>query len=400
MELTKVFLSAELADNHESKICSQKKFFRVAGVFSCLFILSLLWAAPASAASPAEIQAKYRNARSLHENGEFESAVRAYKEIKVLQYHPILDYRIGECYEELNQYRLAIAAYELYIKYYGKFTPGKNHPTEENAKARVKKLKLKLETPYHPDLKKKPEHRDPYGAPEFDGPPEDRTHKDTFPLWRAMHFGVDLGYSSLSSGDFAHLTGQGVGIGLWAHYRPLLYLSVGVSGFFNSFVGATGDVKGRPSLGAVGLDVRGHLPFMNYGTSGGRFELWGNVFGGFSGFQIETKPILDIGNRTIKYTAAGGALGAGVGLEWFSTGFLSFGFSMKILKPILRTTSEHETRFDDLEGEFDRIFRFQPDENPNMGFLWYIGFSGTIHLYFPKDGRHTPPPPPEPHGHD
>ena len=95
-------------------------------------------------ASASEIRSKYKNAKKLYADGKYEKAITAFKEVKVLKYHPILDYRIGQCYESLGQLKLAITSYELYVKYHGKFPPGKNHPTKKEVKTRIEGLRLRL----------------------------------------------------------------------------------------------------------------------------------------------------------------------------------------------------------------------------------------------------------------
>lgn len=392
------------------------------------FMTLSIGSSEARGASASEIRVKYKNAKNLYAEGKYEKAITAFKEVKVLKYHPILDYRIGQCYESLGQLKLAITSYQLYVKYRGKFPPGKNHPTKKEVKTRVDGLKLRLKgappptpdptpgtptqpgtetpssdtpspwTPTQPGTETPGSDTPSPGTPTQPGtdpdspgspntgkggngglppgghhpPPPRRPKHKGFPQWRNVYFGADIGVGGNTLGDLSQDVTQGIGGSAYVFFRPFLYLSVGLSGMFVNLGNANTKLYAEnPTLGALGLDVRGHLPLTPFHRRGFRLEVWGSLFAGYAGMNLKTQ-----GDNTVEatYKANGGAVGAGAGVEWFLSRWLSMGMSFRLLKPVL-TPSAESKKLD------ENAFNFAP-EDPDFGVLWYTGVSGTIHLFF------------------
>jgi hypothetical protein len=364
----------------------------IVGLLASALVLTAL-SPHAHAASAQEIRNKYQAAKKLQADGKYEEAITAFKEVKVLRYHPILDYRIGQCYEALNQLKLAITSYKLYLKFYDRFTPGKNHPKKPVVRQKIEQLEARSTAPpvtlppdtappsdppegktagqqghqpghYYPDQPGGGRH--PPGHP--DQPPG--VHKKpSFPKWKAFYLGADFGAAGFSGGDLGDASSYGLGLSAWIFYRPLRYISAGVVGIYDTMtVDSSGSIySGRPTLGSVQLEVRGHLPFYAHGSNTTGLELWAGASAGYAGLSLEVDGLSDT------YRADGGIVGASVGAELSLYGWMSVGAIARLAKPFLETSSDHT-------GETVQA-EWTLDEGPDEGVVWYIGFSTTFHLF-------------------
>lgn len=124
---------------------------------------------PATPATPAarpskaaQTQAAYERARKLFRQSRYKEAIRAFEEVKDLQYHPILDYGIAKCHEGLQDFQSSIYYLEKYVRNYLKHTMSKRHPTIADAKVKIGVLKKRLK-----ELKARPR---PRPGPDRPGP--------------------------------------------------------------------------------------------------------------------------------------------------------------------------------------------------------------------------------------
>lgn len=108
--------------------------------------------APAPTATPPgtrpstaqQTQAAYEKARRLFRQSRYKPAIRAFEEVKDLQYHPILDYGIAKCHEGLLDYKSAIYYLHKYVRNYTRHKMSKRHPTLADAKVKIGVLKKRL----------------------------------------------------------------------------------------------------------------------------------------------------------------------------------------------------------------------------------------------------------------
>jgi hypothetical protein len=367
----------------------------------------------ARGASNAEVRRKYQNAKKLYRAGRYEQAITAFKEIKVLRYHPILDYRIGQCYEALGQVQPAIVSFKLYIKYYGKFTPGKNHPSKKEVRARIARLQsgnIPPTTPppdggsgaLPPSTKT---DAGPAGASDQSGggqtpppggmgpqhgsgqdeyPPPEPPKKMGYPRWKGLFFGADVATMGFSGGDLGNLSSYGVGGSLWAFYRPFEYLSGGLVGSISSLQSNKIYYSKRPTFAFAAVEVRGHLPLLSHRSRRyHQVEIWGGVFGGYANLKLDfdasNVDTITTNNLPTKYDVNGGVIGAVAGAEWYWVQWISLGMTFRVAKAFLPGDDAF-----DFAGKTATSWDgmgWDPAEGIDEGTLWYIGVSATFHLF-------------------
>ncbi|MFH2009272.1 MAG: tetratricopeptide repeat protein [bacterium] len=76
--------------------------------------------------------------------GKCDDAIRIYREIMAIEYHPIQVYRIGQCYEYKREWRSAISSYTAYVRDISKFPTATGQPTKADAKQRIARLQRKV----------------------------------------------------------------------------------------------------------------------------------------------------------------------------------------------------------------------------------------------------------------
>lgn len=76
--------------------------------------------------------------------GRCRDAIRIYRAIMKVDYHPMQIYRIGQCYEYRRHWKQAISAYLAFVRDYAKHPKRKGQPTLAFAKKRIARLQSKL----------------------------------------------------------------------------------------------------------------------------------------------------------------------------------------------------------------------------------------------------------------
>ena len=348
-----------------------------------------------------DIRQSYLNAKKLYGEKNYKDAIKAFNEIRKTRYHPILDYRIGLCYEALKDYKNAKTYYKVYIEYYDNGYPvGKNHPKPKDVKKRIENLEAAKAPPVTPapaveveDLKPaastetdKPTteatqtHYDPYteqappGYDEYDTPPPPppprrgyrRPGHPRVDRWASLYITGDFGGAGLA-GDTADDAGyDGGGGGAWAgvFFRPLAFLSAGVLVGGHGYLPKSSDDYDN-ELGHIfaGVAVRGHLPLMGYTWQPWSMEIFGELSGGFAYSTIENMSGLEESMR-------GAFLGAGAGIDIYLARWLSVGALFRVVKPFW-----NKACVDGTCNEFGDGAEAPED------IAIYGGFSATLHLY-------------------
>lgn len=318
-----------------------------------------------------KVAAKYKTAKELQEAGKYDKAILAFTEIKALQYHPILDYRIGYCHEQLAEHKQAISFYQLYVKYYGTRPPGKNHPTVEEVKAKITKLQAILASkprnvpgsrskePVHaspggsgssPTLPVKsspgaskpgpgngpktassdPSTQDPgYPPPP---PPPPTVKKEVFPKGRALYLTLDLGFNP-STADLAEDHNGSAGFFIGLYYRPIIYISAGGLIGVNSYVPKEENSNSKPMAINLMLDLRAHMPLGRWSMQAFKGELWAGALFGYSMLKARMDPLSGAsGDILLK----GPGVGASIGADLSMARWLTLGLAFRVIKPFFR----------------------------------------------------------------
>lgn len=358
-----------------------------------------------------KVRQAYLKAKKLYKGKDYSKAIRAFSEVRKMKYHPILDYRIGLCYEALKQYKKAKAFFKVYVKYYDKgFPVGKNHPTTAAVKKRMKNLddaKTPPVTPAPavavgnvqptepttpPTRPTRPTARASQAqyAPYTDAPPPGyenapppppppaygpgRRVPRRFARWASLYITGDFGAAGLS-GDTEDAGYDEGGAGAWAgiFYRPSAFVSGGVIFGGHAYRPKSElESAGAGDLGQIftGLEVRGHLPLMGYTWRPWSLELWGGLSGGFAYAMADT----EVMGQTSENTLQGGFIGASVGADLYLTRWLSIGALVRVVKPFWNKACVDDDCVD--KDELEDAGGEMPDDVAIYG-----GFSATLHLY-------------------
>jgi hypothetical protein len=356
-------------------------------------IVGLLLAVPnggtpvlAQAADKGEqVKVAYENARKLYRQGKYQEAIKAFDEVKDLQYHPILDYGLANCYEALRDYNKAVYYLDKYLRNYPKFQMSPKHPSKEDVAEKIKALKERAAapagsgdpTPPTPPRDATPGGQtgdpvpgpDPYAVPPPPGdgavggggaPPPGSGPPAGPPAAfarRSLMFSVDAGVAAFAGySDGSGLSDTSTGGGLFASAIWRFVLGIGVSG---GFVAVGSDATdGGPAVLALGaLEVRGFLPV-------GRLDFWGSVGIGYGVIAS------DDGMNT--YSASGPALTVAAGMDWFIARSLSIGVLGRVYRIF-------PTKFC-VEGSGMDSCSTSDLGDYNPGVAWYLGVSATYYL--------------------
>jgi hypothetical protein len=337
-----------------------------------------------------QVKVAYEKARRLYRQGKYNDAIKAFDEVKDLQYHPILDYGLANCYEAQRDYAKATYYLEKYLNNYSKFTMSPKHPSLDDVKEKIKALKARIAAgasdpgtpPTPPPTDATPGGSagdpvpgpDPYAVPPPPGgdgatppggqPPGQPYAPPPGPYRRSLILSLDVGASAMAaagaSGWYGD-TGTGGGLYFSAIWRFIPYLGLGLNGGF-SVVGSSSSLTDSNVLfGVVALELRGFVPL------GRMFDLWAGLGIGYGASSSGSD-----------YSVAGPALAVTLGFEWF----VSRMFSVGLITRLYRMFPTKYCAWNTTENE--RVCGSLPD-NADTGVVWYFGVSGTYHL--PLVGR-------------
>ena len=344
-----------------------------------------------------DVGAQYRKGRLLQANGRYRQAIKVFIKLKGLHYHPILDYRIGECHEALKRYRKAIDSYRLYVKFCGTKRRGKKHPTRQAVLQRIHDLQKRAgsatpaptRAPPGPGPAPSAQARTPpahvKGTPRRPGqptvephpsvprggvspgqpPPTTRKKHRGFPRWRAFYVAADVGYNGVA-GEIADNYHGGVGGYIGFFYRPLLFLSAGVFGTANYFRPKNNAVLDDLTSLVAGLEVRGHLPLRAWASGPWYFELWASFMAGYAHLSSRV-----VGAE--KFRLRGPAVGFGLGAELYPLRWLSVGMNFRGVKAIYDEACYEDTGCVSL-GDSQAA-------DVESDLIFYMGLSATFHFF-------------------
>ncbi len=341
-----------------------------------------------------QVREAYLNANKLYGEKKYVEAIKAYNEVRRTMYHPILDYRIGLCYEALKDYNNAKRFYRVYIKYYDQGYPvGRNHPSPEDVRKRIKALESAKAPPVTPappveiedvepsaqptgeDAEAQQAQYAPYteqappGYEQYDHhppppPPHHHPgpgHPGMYARWANLFITADVGGTALFGDTAEDAFDQGGG-GAWAgiYFRPLPFLSGGLlfGGHGYTLYDRNPYYDSNMTILFAGGAVRGHVPLMGYTWRPWVIELFGELSGGFSQGSI---------GRDI--TLRGGFLGAAGGVDLYLARWLSVGILARLAKPFWSSS------------KIDTAPGITTDLHENNDVSVYFGFSTTLHLH-------------------
>jgi len=350
----------------------------------------------------AQTQAAYERARRLFRQSRYKAAIRAFEEVKDLQYHPILDYGIAKCHEGLQDYKSAIYYLKKYVRNFGRHKMSKRHPTVTDAKVKIGVLKKRLK-----EMKTQPRMGpgpvDPVTPPPAPGEIQPRvraaatprtTGAEAFPgpspfrgpvfsgvnppkpTWIRrsiiLYFGLGGGAFNREDTDTLgeHLSANG-GLTLGLVWRINPYVAIGPTAYISGGVTqdrfSLADLGGDDTDGArllyanVLLETRAILPVS-------RVDLWIGFAIGYTHVSLD----YDIYNGTrhgeVEVTLPSLGLRGAVGLDIF----LSEGFTLGLVLSFSGTVPGKVCVQD--EG------CTKPLERHNPGVLWHLGMTFNWHL--------------------
>jgi len=349
-----------------------------------------------------QTQAAYEKARRLFRQSRYKAAIRAFEEVKDLQYHPILDYGIAKCHEGLGDFKSAIYYLHKYLRNFGRHKMSKRHPTVADARVKIGVLTERLKDrkarpaigpgprpgvinpvtpPPAPDetpvgtRTRAAATAQPVGGEAFPGP---------YPFGGRVFSGVNppapswvrrsiILYFGLGGGAFSreevgtlgeHLSANG-GLTLGLLWRINPYVAVGPTAYIAG--GVTRDIFNVPDLGATTdgarllyanllLEARGILPVS-------RVDFWVGFGIGYTHISLD----YDTGEeREVSVPSLG--LRGTVGLDIF----LSERFTLGIVLSFTGTVPA------DVCVQDQKCRKPSPYHKP--GVLWHLGMTFNWHI--------------------
>ncbi|MFH2009704.1 MAG: tetratricopeptide repeat protein [bacterium] len=357
-------------------------------------------ARPVAAGTAERIKEAFTRARRLFRQSRYQAAIRAFDEVKDLQYHPILDYGIAKCYEALDNLQSAIYYLQKYVRNLPRFTMSKRHPTIADAKVKIGVLEQRLV------LKKRPAPRPappgpgplrvvmPPPAPDvpptrppveevvpgpypFDEPgpqqPPVVPPKPTYARKSVMlHFSIGGGTFTEDSSDNFIKPMNGVGgLTMAILWRFMPYLAVGPTARISG--GVTGENfddldhltaervdSARFMYANIMLELRAFLPL-------GRVDIWAALALGYASLS-RTHSYRDSSVPDSETTLRSVGVGGKVGLDIFTGESFSLGFRVAFMGtvPVHKCITDQDC--------------VKPVDRDKPGLHWYLGLTLTWHL--------------------
>ncbi len=364
--------------------------------------------APATRPSKAErTKAAYEKARRLFRQSRYKAAIRAFEEVKDLQYHPILDYGIAKCHESLLAFKAAIYYLQKYVRNYPSHTMSKRHPTMADAKVKIGVLKKRLQAlKARPGPKPGPGPVNPVTPPPAPGEGQPRTRApgtpnagtpstDPFPgpypfggrafsgvnppkrQWVRrsilMYFGLGGGaFSREDTHTLGHKLSANGGLSLGLLWRINPYVAVGPTAYIGGGVTQDGfeiyddrqpgnvpvNTDGARLLYAnILLETRAILPVS-------RVDFWVAFAIGYTHISLD----YEIAGEETEVTIPSVGMRGTVGLDIFLSEKFTLGLTISFSGHVPAKICWQEDRC------------HKPEDHHKTGVLWHLGMTFNWHL--------------------